>query len=311
MAENFFASPADYDSQFQSSILEAATAVAEPFRVQQGAVQIAGDTVSGNTVTYNGTQFTVTNQYINPGSGYYTITPSAFQTVWPVVAGRTLNFPNVVFTNNQGSVFNGSVDCVGFACRVLLATGNTQSDGTADPQTNASFQLYSFFHNLPAAKGHFAANGFVPKAYEFATCLPLAGGFWAYIAGNVDSATIRQTWSNYPGVAKAGFSQAQAGDILCFGYTGEPNGHFMVLAGAPQLLNSNPNPVYAVPVLDCTTSPHFSDSRPIGVKGIGSGTIQISTDPSDVPTGFIWGQDATPHTVGDGHLVAISVGRFS
>jgi hypothetical protein len=84
----------------------------------------------------------------------------------------------------------------------------------------------------------------------------------------------------------------------------------MVLLGAPQLVSNNPNPVYAVQVLDCTSSPHSDDSR-IGVKGIGRGTIQIATDSSDVPTGFNWKQGDALQSVGDGHVLAISVGRFS
>lgn len=105
---NFFADPGSYTPGYYATVLDAATAVATPFLVQQQNQVIPGATVSENQITYNGNVFTVSTNYINPGNGYYIQTPEAFANVWP-----TDRFPNAAYDGMSAS-FNATIDCVGF-----------------------------------------------------------------------------------------------------------------------------------------------------------------------------------------------------
>jgi hypothetical protein len=332
-AENVFGNPASYNSGSFTTVLDAASAVAEPFLVQQGNVTISGVTVSGSQVDYNNQVFTIANHYINPDKpSYYTATPQAFAQVWP--SPQPDHFPNAVFEPSPSNTFNNSIDCVGFGCRLLAATGSL------DVQSNAYCQLHLQITKAKASL--FPPNlGVVPTAYEFATSLPVLpqGGPWSYFSGYVNQSAIEsqnQTLkpnqlSSYSGQAKGGFSQAQAGDILCFGYVGsESNGHFMVLTQAPGAsvpLASVPpagqefpgfvSNAYLICVYDCTanTGLHYNDSRGNG-SGIGYGELYLFTNSADQPVGYIFGPGEKPHFVSGlqqtpSPVVAISVGRFS
>jgi|GEM_PF-1026654 len=326
---NYFANPASYNSTYSDSVYEAALAVAAPFLVQQKNQVIAGATVNEGTVEYNGNSFTVYTDYINPGNGYYTPTPSAFNAVWP-----KSQFPNAIY-DPGASAFNATIDCVGFASRVLISVGDTPDD----PQNNA----FSLLHDqIDTNAVHFAAPGIVPTAFEFAVALPaLLPGRWSYVSGNVNASAIKnqsdQSSKNYTGVPKGGFAGAQAGDIVCFGYErGASNGHFMVLTTAPQPVDMNQfdnlpefvQNAYIISVYDSTDSGfslHFNDSRlndGDGGSGVGYGQLYLFTNAADEPVGFIFGP------AGDGmemaHFIyelvppepkqlivaAISIGRF-
>jgi len=324
---NFFADPGNYTPGYYASILDAATAIATPFLVQQKNLSISGVTVSGTQVTYGNNVFNVSTDYINPdpGNTYYMPTPQAFGNVWP-----TNNFPNAAY-NEATNSFGATIDCVGFGSRVLIATGGD------DPQQNA-FCLFQSQVNTDAA--HFAAAGWVPSAFEFAVALPvLRPGRWSYVCGSVYAPGIQQQepGKNYTGVAKGGFSGAQAGDIVCLGYEdGESNGHFMVLTEAPQKVplgqfNNLPAYVgnaYCISVYDSTASAgslHFNDSRNNDGdtnSGVGYGQLYMFTNSNDEPIGFIFGPwnggMEAPHFLYNPdvaqtsklEVVAISLGRF-
>lgn len=289
---NFFAEPGSYTPGYYPTVLEAATAIATPFLVQQQNQVIPGATVSDNQVSFNGDTFTVSTNYINPGNGYYIPTPAAFSNVWP-----TDRFPNAAYDGVAGA-FNATIDCVGFGTRVLIATGNN------DPAQNA-FCLFQSQVDINAA--HFSAAGWVPSAFEYAIALPILGpGRWSYVCGSVYVPGIQQqeAGKNYTGAAKSGFSGAQAGDIVCLAYEdGESNGHFMVLTEAPQKValtqfSNLPDYItdaFCISVYDSTASGgslHFNDSRLNDNdtnSGVGYGQLYMFTNTNDEPVGFIFG----------------------
>ncbi len=323
---NFFANPDSYTPGYYTTILDAATAIATPFLVQQKNQTIPGVNVSGKQVAYNGTLFNVSTNYINPSPEYYIPTPDAFLNVWP----KTNRFPNAAYDPTTHS-FNANIDCVGFGSRVLIATGSD------DPAQNA-FCLFQSQVNPDAA--HFAAPGWVPTAFEFAVALPvLLPGRWSYVCGSVYVPGIQKQESDktYNGTAKGGFSNAQAGDIVCMAYEdAESNGHFMVLTEAPQPvslslfenLESSVTNAYRISVYDSTASGsslHFNDSRSGDGdtdSGVGYGELYFFTNTNDQPIGFIFGPwkggMEAPHYLYDPNVaqtsnlevMAITLGRF-
>lgn len=322
---NFFANPGSYTPGYYPDVLNAATAIATPFLVQQQNQVIPGATVSGKQVSYNGNTFTVSTHYINPGNGYYIPAPDAFSNVWP-----TDRFPNAAF-DAASAAFNANIDCVGFGSRVLIATGSN------DPAQNA-FCLFQSQVNTDAA--HFSAPGWVPSAFEFAIALPvLRPGRWSYVCGSVYAPGIQQQESgkNYTGAAKGGFSGARPGDIVCLAYEdGASNGHFMVLTEAPQQVSLDQfsnlpgyvSHAYCISVYDSTASGgslHFNDSRNNDQdtdSGVGYGQLYMFTNGNDEPVGFIFGPwnggMEAPHFLYNPdvpqtsqlEVVAISLGRF-
>ncbi|MCX2583949.1 hypothetical protein [Pedobacter sp. MR22-3] len=335
---NYFAGPEAYNSDFFNSTAEASFAVSTPYLVAQGNISIPDVTVSGETVSFNNTAFTVLTNYINPGpnssgENYYTETPAAFEPVWP----KPL-YPDAVFTpvtGAGGGTFTGTLDCVGFGCRVITAVGSN------DPQNNA----YSLLHQQVDFDAiHFAAPGIVPTALEIAIAFPvLLPGRWSYVAGCISASTIQeaeneesqklnQPLKTYTGESQSGLSSAQAGDIVSFGYTaGHSNGHFMVLTSVPERvpLDEVLNPesfvkqVYRISVYDSTDaggSLHFNDSRRNSNPqscGIGYGELLLLANEQDQPVGFVFGPEERPHYVtglsqlADELVVAaITVARF-
>lgn len=323
---NFFANPDSYTPGYYTTILDAATAIATPFLVQQKNQTIPGVNVSGKQVAYNGNLFTVSTDYINPGKNYYIPTPDAFSVVWP-----TQNqFPNAAYDPATSS-FNANIDCVGFASRVLIAVGNNELSQNA-------FCLFK--SQVDTNQAHFAALGWVPSAFEFAVAVPiLLSGRWSYVSGNVYVPGIQKQKNdeNYNGVPKSGFSTVQAGDIVCMAYqNGESNGHFMVLTEAPEPvslslfenLSGSVSNAYRISVYDSTASGsslHFNDSRAGDNdtdSGVGYGQLYMFTDNTDVPVGFIFGPwkggMEEPHYLynpdipqtSNLEVVAISIGRF-
>lgn len=330
MSINFFAEPLAYTSMYYQSVFNAASGVAFPFLVQQKNEVVEGAIVTGNQVAYGGNEFTVHTVYINPGPGYYTKTPLAFQNVWP-----NAQFPNAVFVYDAGT-FLATLDCVGFGSRVLVATGDDL------PGSNA----YCLFHGQVDYNAiHFAALGIVPTAMEFSIAIPvLTQGRWSYVAGGMNVDLIQsqpnQEGKTYTGVPKSGFSTAQAGDIVCLGYVdAKSNGHFMVLTTTPQPVQLNTfaemnlpafvTNAYEISVYDSTdsgSSLHFNDSRlndNDSGSGVGFGQLYFFTDSSDQPVGFIFGPTPSggmepahfiygmvPVVPNQLEVAAISVGRF-
>lgn len=326
---NYFAAPESYNSGYFPTVYEAAQAVATPFLIQQKNQAIEGVTVvNGNQIEYNGAIFTATTNYINPGPNYFIPTPAAFGEVWQ--NGR---FPNAIY-DPATSTFNATIDCVGFACRVLIAVGAAEND----QRSNA----YLLFHSqINPQTVHFAVLGIVPTAFEFAVALPvITQGRWSYVSGNVNINAIQSQENknysiNYNGEPKGGFAAAQTGDIVCFGYIGgASNGHFMVLTEAPKPvslslftgLSGVVANAYQLSVYDSTdrgSSLHFNDSRQNDKdtdSGVGYGQLYLFTDNGDVPVGFIFGPSGNmmepthyinPAIQTDKLVVAaISVGRF-
>jgi len=322
---NYFVTENTYNSDYFPAIFEAAQAIASPYLVQQkNMVLDTVQSINGNVVEAGGVTFVVHTDYINPEQGYYAPTPPQFRAVWP-----TLNYPNALYGGND---FTATIDCVGFGTRVLTATG----DQPDDPATNAYCLLRQ---SIDTNAAHFAAAGFVPSAFEYAIALPvlLKGSRWSYISGSVNAALIQQQGNqatkNYTGISRGGFSTAQAGDIVCFGYEDAlSNGHFMVLTAAPEAvglgqfsnLPTTVTQAYMISVYDSTDkgfSLHFNDSRLNDNDsgcGVGFGQLYIFTNQQDEPVGFIFGPAGTgmemAHFINDAasrlEIAAISVGRF-
>ncbi len=325
--KNYFASPADYNADYFDNVLSAAAAASMPFLTEQGYIQVPGASVSGSQVNYNNQVFNITDKYVNPNPQYYTTTPAAFQEVWP----RPDRFPNAAYYSSNNT-FNSTIDCVGFACRVLAATGGNTTE------TNAYCQLHQAFRSIPGTSFP-PVLGVVPEAYQFAVSLAaLEGntGPWSYVAGFVNPAKINIL--GYTGQSKPGFSATQAGDILCLGFVGPgSNGHFMVLTQAPQQLDLQslqqqgvqlPAIVkagYNVGVYDSTNSGsslHIVDSRRSdNISGIGYGEIYVFTNEAGEPVGYIFGlkDDGSlqpayfvsgAYGTYESEVVAITVGRY-
>jgi hypothetical protein len=329
-----------YNSTFYPSVLLSAKGIARPFLLQQQYMSLTGASIKDSTILYKGAKYTIHNYYMNPATGYYVVSSqysaydiSGFSSIWPT------QIPNILF-NTSDTSFNSKSDCVGYLTRLLSATGTTSASG------NAYLDIISTTHN--ANVSHFAAIGYVSTAYSFAVAFPtfpatISAG-WQYISGNVETSlintynhTIQSSLGTYTGSRKGGFAQAQAGDILAFGYSASSssNGHVMILETAPQLLNADSlkhyfpsqsiaqattllstHNLYALPVFDCSgLQAHFRDSR-TQTSGIGHGKLLLLTDiTDDAPTGFIF--DSLQVTYTSPHLdtlgttvYAISVGRF-
>ncbi len=337
-----------YNAGFYTDVLSAATGVGMPFLLGQkyfscDSVRVKDSTtliVGRDSVPYN-----IYEHYVNPndtGITIYFIKDSAYSAfgitalapIWPSVA------PNA-FYNSKTNTFNATFDCVGFGTRVLSAVGDTSVAN--NPYRNLQTMIRG-----DSTIG-FANTGYVAKAYQFAVSFPLvnnAATGWQYISGGIAADSIRHYDTakhmvrHYKGQNRGNFKSALPGDILSFGYapSSKDNGHFMVIAKAPQQLDSislttylrkdstSPDTIgklihtyriYAVAVFDCSgVQSHFDDSRTT-MSGIGHGTLILLTNPkTDVPEGFIFG----PNNAGNAaeikqgmvgqHVFAISVGRW-
>jgi len=349
-----------YNNSFYPSVLQAAQGIGMPFFLQEQLDTMAGVTVTQDSfLVYSGATYAIHNHYENPdpGSDYYIEAANyasygisdSVKALWPT------KIPNALYSGGNSTVsptFNSSIDCVGYGTRILAATGS----GAPDTAHNAYLALGAFVRGTGSAP--FASPGWVASAYQIAIALPLlppTGKLgWQYVSGNVIPKLIDSV--NYPkvnerlakayrGVPKGGFAGALPGDILSFGYDGGgSNGHFMVMAQAPQKLTptqfsayfasvfhtqadslSQTLNVYAVTVYDCSgQNIHFNDSRKY-MSGIGHGTLFIFTDRAkDIPQGFIFQppvasvSSAKPLNIGAKLMgapnvatVAISVGRYT
>ena len=309
----------NYNTTFYPTILEAAKGVAQPFLLQQGYLKIPGVTVSDTNLVYEGEIYPVFQQYWNPAKDpakafhRYTIKETDYSKynagnlidVWPK------SCPNALY-DTASRTFNATVDCVGYGSRLLGAVG----DGTSS--NNAYIDLINQVRSTNTAV--ISSKGYVSTAYSFAAAFPTlntkAEKGWTYISGNVDADAI-DTYNHtksgkvgkYDGVRKGGFAFSLPGDVMAFGNGPGTkfNGHFMVIAAKPQLLDADglryyyPNvseveienklkayKMYAVPVFDDSgLDAHFDDSRH-RASGIGHGTVLIATSPSDdAPLGII------------------------
>jgi hypothetical protein len=325
--KNYFAAPDTYNTDLFRDVLTAAAALAQPFLTVQGYLQVPGAAVNGSQVQYGGRSFTLFDKYDNPSPPYYTTAPGVFQDVWP----RLDRFPNAAFSSGT-STFNATIDCVGYACRVLAATGDNTLDGNAYCQLHRTLRATAGTSFPPEL-------GVVPEAYQFAVSLAVLDSGsrgWSYVAGCIDPTQI--DIPGYSGRARPGFSAAQPGDIVCFGFVRSgSNGHFMVLAAAPQALDLGSLKAqgvalpafvtggYSVSVYDSTnagTSLHVVDSRrQIATSGIGHGELFLFTNAADEPVGYVFGLEADGSLqpayfisgAGAGyqsHIVAITVGRY-
>jgi hypothetical protein len=329
----------NYNPTFYTTVLQAAQEVAKPFLLQQKRVIMPGVSVHDSTLVYNGSNYVVHNAYQNPSTStnYYVLRAdysnygiTGFQTLWPT------RIPNILYKTADNS-FNNVSDCVGYATRVLSCVGGTTTSNNA------------YFNLIQTVKARnvspFATYGWVCTAYQLSVAIPtmpISGAGWKYISGNVQTSLIdsynhvlNPSVSTYTGVRKGGFGNAQAGDLLAFGYaaSASSNGHAMFLKSAPTLLTAdsvkNYMPtktianiqslltqynVYAVLIWDCTSQNHFRDSRQTS-SGIGESTILILTSKTDnAPLGYIWsnssGSTISPTLLGT-TVLSISVGRYN
>jgi hypothetical protein len=344
-----------YNQQFYTSVFDAAEGIAMPFLLQQGFMTMSGVQIYNDTMLlYNGQVYPIMSNYRNPEptNGYY-LTLSQypeyqiqiFTNVWHI------NIPNV-FYNSSNYTFSSLVDCVGYGTRLLSATGDTTEAG------NAYLRLISMIKS--ANRTRMAERGFVASAYEFGAAFPTlpdsSASGWMYVAGNILADSINAynhrvdpALLQYNGQVKGGYNLAMPGDILSFAYSpdselgfdklsgGGSNGHFMVLAQSPYLINFdtiqhfyphvqdtaiqsflNTYNVYATSVYDCSgIRAHFHDSR-VYMSGIGHGTLWILTQPSTgTPEGFIFEPpfdtvtSIRPYLLDPEHTWAISVGRYT
>jgi hypothetical protein len=89
------------------------------------------------------------------------------------------------------------------------------------------------------------------------------------------------------------------GDVVAMKYPqdNDNTGHVMLVAERPKKKTSSPPLVEAteqweVKIIDCTTSPHGSDSRKkeVGSRGgLGTGLFRIYTNADGEPVGYTWG----------------------
>ena len=328
-----------YNDTIYNSVLEASMGIAQPYLLHQNYYTMAGVTVSGNAIVYNGVTYPVTESYFNPGTGYYIASAlyaqygiSKFSSVWPTQC------PNAFYDSATHS-FSSKIDCVGFGTRLLSAVGGTTST------TNAYLNLLNRIRTNNVAP--FASKGFVATAYQFGIAFPTLKTApkpgWEYVSGNICATSVidgynhvlRSTIGTYNGVRKGGFGLCKAGDVLAFSYDSlaSSNGHWMVIEGSPILLDAAglqvyypkasatkvkafvvAHKVYAVPVIDDSgKSVHFNDSR-TSYSGIGHGTVLIVADTADdAPVGFIFSPSTniSYSPIDTSHCYAISVGRFT
>ena len=328
-----------YNDTFYNTVFDAAVGIAKPYLLQQKYYTMAGITVSGNSLVYNGATYPVSESYFNPGTGYYisdtayaTYGISNFKKVWPTKC------PNA-FYDSLTKTFFSKIDCVGFGTRVLSAVTGTSS--TTNPYLNLINRMAS--NNVSP----FASKDFVATAYQFGVAFPTLKTSqvpgWSYVAGNVCTSSvinaynhvIRPSIGTYNGVRKGGFALCQTGDIMAFSYdsSAPSNGHWMIIESQPQLLDATSlksyypkvsatklkafvtaHKVYAVPVIDDSgKGAHFNDSRS-SYSGIGHGTVLIVADTADdAPVGFIFAPatNISYSAVDTSYCYAISVGRFT
>lgn len=336
-----------YNDSMYTTVIDAAAGVGTPFLLQQHWLSMDGVTVSDTTLTYNGCNYKVHNEYINPTPTlavyYYLLNAQysayglpLFHTLWPERA------PNV-FYSSADSTFASQVDCVGYGTRLLSVTGDTSVANNA----------YRNLQQLVTANdvSPFAGKGVVATAYQFAVAFPTlqgSGSGWSYIAGNLIYDSVvnynklhsSRPLGTYTGAPKGGFQAAQAGDILSFGFGlhSKDNGHFMVIAHQPTVLNADSlrryigkdsitisvdslvrgYNLFGVPVYDCSgINAHFFDSRVVQ-SGIGHGTLVVLTSKTDnTPMGYLFGPPADstntiiyPSLFGP-NLYAVTVGRWT
>ena len=328
-----------YNDTFYNSVYAAAVGIAQPYLLQQGYHTMTGVTVNGLNLIYNGNTYPITEEYFNPGTGYYisdtayaTYGISNFTKIWPT------RCPNA-FYNTSSKTFSSKIDCVGFGTRVLSAVTGTSS--TNNPYLNLINRVAS--NNVTP----FASKDFVATAYQFGVAFPTLKTSpvpgWSYVAGNICTSSVIDGYNHvitpslgtYDGVRKGGFALCKAGDIMAFSYdsSASSNGHWMVIESTPTLLDAttlktyypkettaklnafvNAHKVYAVPVIDDSgEKAHFNDSRS-SYSGIGHGTVLIVADTADdAPTGFIFAPSTniSYSAIDTSYCYAISVGRFT
>jgi hypothetical protein len=89
-------------------------------------------------------------------------------------------------------------------------------------------------------------------------------------------------WANV-----ASLTTVQPGDILAWDLLPieqyYDTGHVVIVAGPPLAGSQG---VLSLPVIDASALRHYSDSRPRGTNGLGTGNIHFQTDNSGAPTAF-------------------------
>lgn len=257
----------NYNTDKFPNAYEAANAVAAPF--------IAGE--GGNTYSYTPIldATIMRNRY-----GLDSI-------VWGN-GGPDIGF---VLDNSQPSGFQASVDCSGFAARVLDAVvpaGSTQSAYANIVIQNGQLINYK--------------NAQHPQPF------PSAEDYANIFAGIAQGSNQYSMWTcvacNNGGGKSGSLNEVSPGDILTYSLQppSKDTGHVMVIAAIQQLeqgiLNNTYWPTdltefttpgltfYAVSVFDASNVLHYNDTRKYPATGIGQGTILLIADSTGVPLAF-------------------------
>lgn len=196
-----------------------------------------------------------------------------------------------VMDNSEPGGYQASVDCSGFAARVLDAVvvpGNPQSAYANIVMQNGQLVNYkNAQHPQP-----------FPSAEDYANI------FAGMAAGNTSYNGWACITSNNGGQKSGSLNQVRPGDILTYSLQppSKDTGHVMVVASIQQLeqgiMNNSYWPTdlaefttpgltfYAVSVYDASNVLHYNDTRQYPATGIGQGTILLIADNDGVPLAF-------------------------
>lgn len=246
---------------------EAATAIASPFIAGQGNNTYSYTPILNATIMFN--RFGLNSE------------------VW-ADGGPDIG---LVMDNSQPSGFQASVDCSGFAARVLDAVvpaGGAQSA----------------YANIVIQNGQLVNYQNAQHPQPFPSAEDYADIFAAIAQGNTQYNQWACIACNNNGQKSGSLNAARAGDILTYSLQppSKDTGHVMVIAGVQQLqqgvLNAAYWPTdlteftapgltfYAVSVYDASNVLHYNDTRKYPATGIGQGTILLIADSMGVPVAF-------------------------
>lgn len=197
----------------------------------------------------------------------------------------------LVMDNSQPQGFQASVDCSGFAARVLDAVVPAGS-------------IQSAYANIVMQNGQLVnyQNAQHPQPF------PSAEDYADIFAGIAQGNTQFSMWSciacNNNGQRSGSLNAVRLGDILTYSLQppSKDTGHVMVIAGIKQLQQGVLNNIYwptdlteftapglsfyAVSVYDASNVLHYNDTRKYPATGIGQGTILLVADSVEAPLAF-------------------------
>lgn len=196
-----------------------------------------------------------------------------------------------VMDNSEPGGFQASVDCSGFAARVLDAVVTAGSAQSA-------------YANIVIQNGQLVnyKNAQHPQPF------PSAEDYANIFAGSVTANTQYNGWTcitcNKGGQKSGSLNEVRQGDILTYSLQppSKDTGHVMIVASLTQLTQGVLNDVYwptdltefttpdltfyAISVYDASNVLHHNDTRKYPATGIGQGTVLLIADNTGVPLAF-------------------------